>query len=205
VFCSRRPLTALVFASLFTLAARAQSSTETTAPDTELKPVRPVAQWRVYASDGRSMQNWHGQAQLQSINIERAKQYRWGGEFGYIFSSHVITQPRSWFGNQFGDGNENVPAGSLSLLVRHRYNQNSHFAQPFIELSSGPMWARTQVPAGTSRFNFISQLGVGYVFHPDRRASLVLGWRIAHISNAGYSPRNPGLNINSLMIGTQLR
>jgi hypothetical protein len=192
MFPSRRPLLALVFACVVSLAVHGQTAA-------------PAAQWRIYASDGRSMQNWHGQAQLQSINFERSKRYHWGGEFGYIFSSHVVTQPRSWLGNKYGDGNQNVPAAGVSLLVRHRFSNETHFAQPFVEVSSGPMLATERVPAATSHFNFLSQLGVGYVFHPDRRHSLVLGWRFAHISNAGYGRLNSGLNINSIMIGTQLR
>ena len=205
MFYSRRPLTALAFAFLFTLAAHAQNSSEPPASSTDLKTTTPVAQWRVYASDGRSMQNWHGQAQLQSINFERSKRYHWGGEFGLIFSTHLITEPTSWFGNKFGDGNQNVAAGSVSLLLRHRFKSDTSFAQPFVELSSGPMLATDRVPAATSHFNFISQLGVGYVFHPDRRHPLLVGWRFAHVSNGGYGRLNSGLNINSIMIGTQLR
>ena len=201
MFYSRRPLTALAFAFLFTLAAQAQNSSEPPASSTDLKTTTPVAQWRVYASDGRSMQNWHGQAQLQSINFERSKQYRWNGELGMIFSTHVISEPRSWF----GDGSQNVPAAGLSLMVRHRFKNDTHAAQPFVEISSGPMWSTERVPAATSHFNFLSQLGVGYVFHPDRRMAWILGWRFGHISNAGYGRLNSGLNINSLMIGTQLR
>jgi hypothetical protein len=177
----------LVLVSAFTLAVQGQTP-----------------QWRIYASDGRSMQNWHGQAQLQSINFERSKKYRWNGELGMIFSTHLINEPRNWLGNT-GDGNQNVPAAGVSLMARHRFKDDTHVAQPFIEISSGPMWSTERVPAATSHFNFLSQLGVGYVFHSDRRRAWVLGYRFAHISNAGYGRLNSGLNINSLMIGTQLR
>jgi len=159
-----------------------------------------TSQWRIYASEGRSMQNWHGQAGLQSINFERSKKFR-RAELGVIFSTHLIDQPETWF----GDGHQNVPAAGVSLLARHRFKDDSHFAQPFVEVSSGPMWATERVPASTSHFNFLSQLGVGYVFHPDRKMAWVVGWRFGHISNAGYGRLNSGLNINSLMIGTQFR
>ena len=120
MFYSRRPLTALAFAFVFTLAAHAQNSSETPASSTDSKTTTPVAQWRVYASDGRSMQNWHGQAQLQSINFERSKQYRWNGELGMIFSTHVINEPRSWF----GDGSQNVPAVGPRTLTAFAGNNH---------------------------------------------------------------------------------
>jgi len=193
---SRRALSAIAFALLFVLVVQAD----------EKQDAQPrKAEWRIWASDGRSMQNWHGQAQLQSLNFERSKRYPWRTEFGFIFSPHIVTQPREWAPYLAGDREDNVFAGSASLMVRHRFNSDKNFAQPFIEISSGPMWAQRRIPANTSHFNFISQLGLGYVFHPQNRASLIVGWRFAHISNGGYAPRNPGLNINSLMIGTRLR
>ena len=158
-------------------------------------------QWRIYASEGRSIQNYHGQASLQSINFERSKKYHWGGELGVIASAHAVEQPKTWL----GEGHQNVPAAGLSLMLRHRFKDDTHAAQPFIEISSGPMWATERVPAATSHFNFYSQMGLGYVFHPDRKMAWIVGWRFGHISNAGYGRLNSGLNVNSLMVGTQLR
>ena len=189
MFRSSRSLIALTFIAAFSFSALGQEA-----------PAKP--QWRIYASDGRSMQNWHGQAQLQSVNFERSKKYRWNAELGTIIHAHVINQPRTWLG---GGGDQNVPAVGMSLLARHRFTDDKHFAQPFVEVSSGPMWATERVPAATSHFNFLSQLGVGYVFHSDRHRALVVGWRFGHISNAGYGRLNSGLNINSLMVGTQFR
>jgi hypothetical protein len=76
--------------------------------------------------------------------------------------------------------------------------------QPYLEMGSGPMWASRRVPAATSRFNFITQTGFGVVVYPQRTSALVIGYRFAHISNAGYAPRNPGLNVSSLLIGVQV-
>jgi hypothetical protein len=162
------------------------------------------ASMRVYAIGGKSMQNWHGQATIESVNIEWYKPYRGWGDFALVLSPYKVSQPRSWFGDKYGDGEESVRAGSAALLYRRRFRTDEP-VQTFVEISSGPMWASRRIPAATSRFNFISQGGFGFVFFPERRASLVLGYRLAHISNAGYAPRNPGLNINSLMIGTQFR
>jgi hypothetical protein len=191
----------LLFAFAFALAVSGSAAAQTAASDTS----DTRAQVRVYASGGRSLQNWHGQATLQSVNFEFARPYRKHSEIGLIFAPHIINQPRSWFGDLYHDGEENVRAVSASMLYRRQFQRESKKAQPFIEISTGPMWAEKRVPAATSRFNFISQAGFGYVFRPDAPVSFVLGYRFAHISNGGYAPRNPGLNINSIMIGTRLR
>ena len=37
------------------------------------------------------------------------------------------------------------------------------------------------------------------------RFPVVAGYRFMHISNGGYSPRNPGLNMSSLILGVRYR
>jgi hypothetical protein len=61
------------------------------------------------------------------------------------------------------------------------------------------------VPASTSRFNFITQVGAGFVLLPQRRLPLMVGYRLLHISNGGYSPRNPGVNVSAVILGVQFR
>ena len=182
---SRRLLIASALTFAFALSSHAQSTWQS----------------RVYASDGKSIQNYHGQVDVQSVTFERSKKYRWGTEIGFAALAHAIEQPRTWL----GDGHQNVPAAGLSLLARHPFRDDSHAVQPFVEVSSGPMWSTERVPAATSHFNFYTQLGVGAIIHPERKTSLIVGWRFGHISNAGYGRLNSGLNINSLMIGTRFR
>ena len=193
-----RSFAALSFSLFVAAVAYAQAAPEP-------PPATNEAHWRIYASGGRSMPNRHGQVELQSINFERSKRYGRRAEVGLIFSSHLINEPRSWFGTTYGDGKDKVPAAGVSLLIRRQFRSEKDPGRPFIEISSGPMWASERVPAATSHFNFISQLGLGYAFHADRPVSWVIGWRFAHISNGGYGRLNSGLNINSIMIGTQFR
>jgi hypothetical protein len=116
-----------------------------------------------------------------------------------IVAPHVFFQPRSWFGYQYGDGNEKVLAISGSLLFRRR------FGQFYVEASTGPMWAEKAVPAATSRFNFITQPGFGVILRPRSRMPVIAGYRFAHISNGGYARRNPGLGISELLLGIRIR
>jgi len=153
----------------------------------------------VYATAGKSMTSWHGQADLESVNFEFGRALRKHYDVAFVAAPTNITQPVSWFGNAFGDGNEHVHAISGSLLVRRNWRR------VYAELSSGPLWAEKRVPASTSRFNFISQGGAGFVLMPQGRFPLILGYRFAHISNGGYAPRNSGWNVSAIVIGTRIR
>ncbi len=165
----------------------------------------PPERVNIFFSGGRSIQNWHGQANVDAINFELIRDWTQRTELGFVIAPTVVTQPRSWFGNKYGDPDETARALSGSFLIRHRYMTDSKRVQPYIELSTGPMWATRRVPAATSHFNFISQGGFGAVFAPNRAMSFVLGYRLAHVSNGGYADRNPGLNIHTIVFGTRFR
>jgi hypothetical protein len=152
----------------------------------------------VSVTGGRSVATWHGQADLQAINIELARALSPRTDVAFVAAAMDFWQPRSWFGSEFGDGDEHVRAISGSLLVRRALG-------PFyLEGSTGPMFAEKRVPASTSRFNFVSQFGAGLVLMRNARVPLLLGYRFVHVSNGGYAPRNPGLNISAITIGARL-
>ncbi|HEX9983214.1 MAG TPA: acyloxyacyl hydrolase [Thermoanaerobaculia bacterium] len=158
----------------------------------------------VSMTGGKSMTTWHGQADYQSLNIELSRALSYRTEAGIIVAPTQLWQPRSWFGDQYGDGNEKVQAISGAFLVR-RYFGESHVVRLYVEGAVGPMWSEKQVPAATSQLNFISQPGIGVTLFPRSRYAVQMGYRFAHISNSGLSSRNPGLNVHSFVIGTQLR
>lgn len=162
------------------------------------------AEVRVYASGGKSITSWHGQVDLQAVHFELARALSPRTTVAVVASPTVLWQPRSWFGNQFGDGNESVRAMAASLLVRRSFRVQSH-VQWYIEGATGPMIAEKRVPASTSRFNFMTQGGAGIVFNANGRLPIIAGYRFMHISNGGYSPRNPGLGVSAAVIGVQLR
>lgn len=159
---------------------------------------------RVYGAGGKSTTTRHGQADMQFLNLELGHALSPRTTVGVVLAPVNLWQPRSWFGNQFGDGNESVRAMSASLLIRRSFRVQRS-VQPYIEMSTGPMIAEKRVPASTSRFNFITQWGGGVVFNGQGRYPLFVGYRVLHISNGGYAPRNPGLNVGAAVIGVQLR
>src|SRR5436305_15288415 len=96
---------------------------------------------------------------------------------------------------------ECVNAASLSLLARKTFSQRGS-VKPYIEISSGPIYASKRVPETTSHFNFISQAGAGVV--TSGHTPLMIGIRVFHISNAGYAERNPGINFTGILLGVRL-
>lgn len=156
-------------------------------------------------SGGQSHETKHGQADIQSLNLELGKALSPRTEVAFMGSAMSLWQPRSWFGDDFGDGNETVRAIAAAVLVRYRLNVDSPRIHFYGEAATGPMWAEKAIPASTSRFNFSTQFGAGVVLLPRSRFPLLAGYRFQHLSNGGYSPRNPGFNISSIVIGVQVR
>jgi hypothetical protein len=157
-----------------------------------------------YGTAGRSPETWHGHADIQALNFEYAHPLSPRTELAAVVSPMSVLQPKSWFGDDFGDGNERVRAIAGSLLLRRRFNVDSQRVQFYGELGTGPMLAQKAVPASTSRFNFVSQAGLGVVLMPETRTPLVAGYRFHHISNGGYAPRNPGLNVSAFVLGVRI-
>lgn len=174
-----------------------------TAFPAQSQPLGAEHRVNVYATGGKSNQNRHGQAEIESVHFEWGKALSPRTEIVLVAAPHVIRQPRAAAGQDI-EGDERIRAISGSVMLRRRFMTGSSMVQPYLELGSGPMWATRRVPAATSRFNFITQTGFGAVLFPRRASALVVGYRFAHISNAGYAPRNPGLNVSSLLIGVQV-
>ena len=160
----------------------------------------------VYAFGGKSMTGRIGQADVEAVNFELGRAFSRRTELGVVLTPMNIRQRKSGYADQFGDGYENVRAMSTSLFVRYHFGGGSSRVRPYAELSSGPVWSEKRVPAGTTRFNFISQGGVGVTIRPQARYGLIVGWRFGHISNGGIEPdRNPGYNTNALILGVQFK
>jgi hypothetical protein len=172
--------------------------------------------FNLYLGGGANPSNFHGHSTFRTITFELtfdqprverlARRWLHVGdlEVGTAVSYHDIRQPRSWFGHTYGDPDDSVRGESLFLFARKQWRATSD-VRPFVDLGSGPMWANRRVPAATSRFNFDSQLGLGATFFATSRWPVLAVYRFQHISNGGFTGRNPGLDIHSFFVGTTLR
>lgn len=170
-----------------------------------LLPTLASAEVAVYATGGQSRKKFQGQANVWSVNIEVGRALSPRTDVAFVLAPTTFDQPLSWFGDQFGEGNEDVRALAGSLLLRRKFNVDSSRVHVYAEALAGPMWAEKAVPATTSRFNFVSQVGTGVVLMPRARFPVIVGYRFLHVSNGGYSPRNPGLDISSVIVGVRVR
>lgn len=159
----------------------------------------------VYGTSAESNETWHGHAEMQALNVELTHALSPRTDLAFVITPMRLWQPKSWFGDQFGDGNEHVRALAGSLLVRRTFNNDSSRIRFYGEAATGPMWAEKAVPASTSRFNFVTQFGAGVVLLPASRVPILAGYRYMHVSNGGYSPRNPGLNFSGAIVGVRFR
>ncbi len=78
-----------------------------------------------------------------------------------------------------------------------KYNfTNLHRVVPYIELGGGVLFTNHDVPDGTNRVNFTPQASIGFHLpvHPGSNKHFGFAVKYIHISNAGLSVPNPGLN-----------
>lgn len=71
---------------------------------------------------------------------------------------------------------------------------------PYTELTGGLLFTTHNVPANTSRINFTPSAALGFHYLGDRFAWTLEG-RYLHISNAGLSRLNPGVNTFEVRVG----
>ena len=148
---------------------------------------------------GISAENWHGQVRVSAVYVEFTQRRYGRTEFAWVLSPMQFEQPSNWFGDGFGP-KDRMMAVSAAVQLRRRYRTASDRLQPYLELAGGPVWAERRVPAAASRFNFASQGGFGVMLAPRSKLPVSIGYRFLHISNGGYAPRNPGLNVSAFMI-----
>jgi hypothetical protein len=169
--------------------------------------------FNIYLGDAKSETNRHGQSRFRTISFEltgRPRLLRYLARYlpdaraGVDLDYADVRQPRSWFGYTYGDPDDSVRAEWAHFFLRNYWRTSSNTLRPYVDIGTGPMWSNRRIPAATSKGNFNSQLGIGVVIFPNARMPLYAGYRFFHISNAGITGRNPGLNVNGLFIGTRV-
>ena len=106
--------------------------------------------------------------------------------------------------NQSPEVDAFLPAGTKVLRWRAYRGPNTTI---FIEGGGGISYASNEVPGHGTRFNFVSQTGVGMARALNSRIELVGGLRWLHVSNnslRGHS-RNPDIQAVGIYFGWQLR
>jgi lipid A 3-O-deacylase len=74
---------------------------------------------------------------------------------------------------------------------------------PYVDLGGGALFTNVQAPPGTSRINFTTNGAIGLHFL-TKKVNWSADLRFMHISNAGLSAVNPGINVMELRLGLGL-
>ena len=95
-------------------------------------------------------------------------------------------------------------AGIAPVLWRWNFVPQPRWSA-FGELSMGGLWSSAPVPEATRRANFTAHWGGGVRFHTSPGRSLVLAYRLQHISNGNQLLTNPGVNSHVVLVGWSTR
>lgn len=95
--------------------------------------------------------------------------------------------------NAFGEG---FNAVNLKWNFTH-----SPRVVPFAELGGGVLFTNHVVPANTSHVNFLTHATLGFQFFNNDRRAITANVLYQHISNAGLTVPNPGINTVQFQIG----
>jgi hypothetical protein len=72
---------------------------------------------------------------------------------------------------------------------------------PYLELGGGVLFSNHAVPLDTSHVNFVTHATLGFQFFNNQRRAFTAGVRYEHISNAGLTVPNPGINTVQFQLG----
>jgi hypothetical protein len=103
------------------------------------------------------------------------------------------------FANFIARPSANVEIG-CSFPLRYSLKLASCFS-PYIEVGLGFVYTTQHVHEQGSQFNFTTQLGIGTQFYLSEHYALTAGYRFRHMSNAGLSTPNRGVDFHFGMIG----
>ena len=158
---------------------------------------------------GNEVQLWTGGGHSVPGGTSNTGVWNAGGRFGWI-----LTRPH---GPGFLKGRfEYVLDATPVFVIWQKYNTaygagfsplglKWNFATrgsvaPYLELNGGTLFTNHDVPTGTSDVNFTDAAALGFHFLGEEYA-WTLEARYMHISNAGLSNPNPGVNTFEVRVG----
>ena len=98
----------------------------------------------------------------------------------------------------FQPANTAVGAGLNPITLKWIFAARGN-AQPYLELNGGTLFTNHEVPSGTIGVNFTTSAALGVHFFREHTCSIEA--RYMHISNAGLTVPNPGINTVQVRVG----
>jgi hypothetical protein len=158
---------------------------------------------------GHELQVWSGGGHSVAGGTSKTGVWNLGLRYGWI-----LTQPHGpgFLSGRFEYAVDAVPAFLVFQPANTAYgaginplNLKWNFATrgsvvPYLELSGGTLFTSKDVPTGTDRVNFTSCAAIGAHFLGEKR-NWSIELRYMHISNAGLTTPNPGINTVQVRVG----
>jgi hypothetical protein len=158
---------------------------------------------------GREFQVWSGGGHSVAGGVSGTGLWNVGARYGWI-----LTRPHGpgFLKGRFEYAVDAVPLFMVFQPANTAYgvglnplNLKWDFATrgrvvPYLELSGGTLFTTHDVPSGTSTVNFTSSAALGAHFLSNK-CNWSLEARYMHISNAGLSSSNPGINTFQVRVG----
>ena len=88
----------------------------------------------------------------------------------------------------------------VSFLLKYSGHITSHIA-PYVEGGIGMVYTTQHTHEQGTQFNFLPQIGAGLQFFLNKNLALTGGYRYRHMSNAGISSDNSGINHHFFLAG----
>jgi hypothetical protein len=158
---------------------------------------------------GHEQQFWTGGGVSRPGGVRDISVWNAGFRYGWIltephgpsilrgrFEYALDATPIFWF---FQPGGTAFGAGLSPVVMKWDFDAGSRVV-PYIEANAGIVFATRDVPPGAWRGNFTSSGAVG-AHLLGKRGNLSAEVRYMHISNAGLTTYNPGINTVQVRIG----
>ncbi len=168
-------------------------------------------EWQVWAGGGHGTNGRFQDTSVANVGLR----YGWvltnphlpgflRGSFEYAVDAvpvFILHQPTPASSILHGaDGGTGTAFGAGVNPVNLKWNFVTHGSwTPFVELGGGTLFTTDNAPPGTSKINFTSGGAIGFTHRGNSALSLDL--RYMHISNAGLTVPNPGINTIQLRFG----
>jgi lipid A 3-O-deacylase len=96
---------------------------------------------------------------------------------------------------------KNAYAGAFNPVnLKWNFTHAEHTV-PYLELGGGVLFSNHAVPLNTSHVNFLTHAALGFQFFNNQRRAFTTAIRYEHISNAGLTVPNPGINTVQFQVG----
>jgi hypothetical protein len=161
---------------------------------------------------GREIQIWGGGGHSVSGGTKNTGVFNLGLRYGWILTgSHGPSFLRGNFEYAldavpvilvFQPRNTAYAVGLNPLALKWNFQQRGRIV-PYFELGGGTLFTSHDVPQGTGSVNFTTDAAVG-IHRIGERITWSLDVRYMHISNAGLTTPNPGINTVQVRLGAGL-